>query len=185
MTRKELAAKYGANDADIAKVKAAMTKYGLEVIGESQASRSVQVAGPIKVLEDVFKVKLFEYAHERGDYRGRSGMLQIPMELDGIVTAVYGLDNRRMHRRLGRPRPTAPHAQLTTTNPNDNGYFPELLAEAYGFPPGDGAGQVIGILEFGGGLRRRDLQQFCNMWECLCRRLRWSAWTILPKTPTT
>ncbi len=101
MTRKELAAKYGANDTDIANVRAAMTKYGLEVIGESQASRSVQVAGPIKVLEDVFKVKLFEYAHERGDYRGRSGMLQIPMELDGIVTAVYGLDNRRMHRRLG------------------------------------------------------------------------------------
>jgi kumamolisin len=162
MTRKQCAAAYGANDADIAKVKAAMIKFGLEVLGDSQASRSVHVAGPIKVLEDVFKVKLFEYSHERGDYRGRTGIIHIPMELDGIVIAVYGLDNRRMRRRIGRARPPAPRAQLTSTNPNDNGYFPELLAEAYGFPPGDGAGQVIGIFEFGGGLRRRDLEQFCN-----------------------
>ena len=62
MTRKELADKYGASDADMAKVKAAMTKYGLEVLGDSQACRSIHVAGPIKLLEDVFKVKLFEYA---------------------------------------------------------------------------------------------------------------------------
>ena len=116
MTRKELADKYGASDADMAKVKAAMTKYGLEVLGDSQACRSIHVAGPIKLLEDVFKVKLFEYAHERGDYRGRVGMVHIPIELDGIVTAVYGLDNRRMRSALvGRDRLRLAHSRLAPT----------------------------------------------------------------------
>ena len=53
-------------------------------------------------------------------------MVHIPIELDGIVTAVYGLDNRRMRRRPGRPRPTAPRSQSTGTNPNNNGYFPAV-----------------------------------------------------------
>jgi len=161
MTREEVAAKYGASDADIETVKAAMTKYGLEVIGENKATRSVHVAGPIKTIEDVFKVKLFEYAHARGDYRGRTGMVHVPSELGGIVTAVYGLDNRRMPRRR-RFQPTVTRPQLVGANPNDNGYFPSQLAAAYDFPPGDGSGEVIGILEFGGGLRQRDLNQFCN-----------------------
>jgi kumamolisin len=161
MTREEFAAKHGANDADIQTVKAAMTKYGLEVIGENTATRSVRVAGPIKTIEDVFKVKLFEYTHARGDYRGRSGIVRLPGELDGIVIAVYGLDNRSMPRRR-RLRPTETNPQALSSNPNDNGYFPSQLAEAYDFPPGDGSGEVIGIFEFGGGLRQRDLKQFCD-----------------------
>jgi kumamolisin len=87
--------------------------------------------------------------------------VRVPGELDGIVTAVYGLDNRSMPRRR-RLQPTGTHAQALSSNPNDNGYFPEQLAQAYDFPPGDGTGEVIGIFEFGGGLRRRDLKQFCN-----------------------
>ena len=36
------------------------------------------------------------------------------------------------------------------------------LAEVYDFPPGDGTGEVIGILEFGGGFFPDDLQLFCD-----------------------
>jgi kumamolisin len=162
MTREEVAAKYGANDADIATVKATMAKYGFDVLASNQAARSVHVAAPIKTIEDVFKVKLFEYSHARGDYRGRTGTLQIPIELNNIVTAVYGMDNRRMIRRRRRLRPAVARPLLTGGNPSDNGYFPAALAKAYNFPAGDGTGEVIGILEFGGGVLPSDLKQFCS-----------------------
>lgn len=106
MSRQEAAAKYGASEDDLAKVAAVMKRRGIDVVSENQATRSVQVAGPIKTLEDVFQVKLFEYAHASRDYRGRTGMVHVPSELDGIITGVYGLDNRRVIQRRRRLRPT-------------------------------------------------------------------------------
>ena len=41
-------------------------------------------------------------ANEEGEYRGRSGSIHVPAELDGIVVGVYGLDNRKVIRRRKR-----------------------------------------------------------------------------------
>jgi kumamolisin len=160
MTREEVAAKYGASEDDIAKVKALMERNGLEVLGENRATRSVEVASPIKVLEEMFQVKLFEYAHADKNYRGRSGMVHIPSELEGVVIGVYGLDNRRVIRRRRRPRPAAAAIPMSTAVAR--GFIPAQLAEVYDFPPGDGSGQVIGILEFGGGFLPDDLALYCQ-----------------------
>jgi kumamolisin len=88
---------------------------------------------------------------EQGEFRGREGELQVPAELDGIVTGVFGLDQRRVARRtaMGAAKVLAPLA-------------PADLAAHYNFPPGDGQGQQIGIAEFGGGYLPDDLQEFCD-----------------------
>src|SRR5689334_1662868 len=77
-----------------------------------------------------------------------------------MVAGVYGLDNRKVIRRRKR-QPTA-RFQLTENTASHRGFFPADLAKLYHFPAGDGAGQSIGILEFGGGVLPDDLELFCK-----------------------
>ena len=78
-----------------------------------------------------------------GDAPVPQGGLQIPAELDGIVLAVLGLDNRpQAARTSGWPTAAA------TTSLHAGHRWPEL----YQFPAGtDGTGQTIAIIELGGG----------------------------------
>jgi len=161
MSRADFAAEYGASADDIQKVKTALGLYGLQVQSEDPASRSIDFSGPVSAMEKAFEVKLFNYAHEGGDYRGRSGVLHIPSELKDIVVGVYGLDDRRVIRRRKR-RPGATPAAVTHATGTHAGFLPAELAALYDFPPGDGAGQSIGILEFGGGFLPDDLALFCS-----------------------
>jgi kumamolisin len=164
MTRAEAAAKYGASDDDITKVTQVLKQYGMDVLGSDKAMRSMTVAGTIGTMEKCFAVKLFRYSHAEGDYRGRSGMLQIPTELNGIVTAVFGLDTRRViHRRRRRPSSARPQVAMDMTHATTTrGFTPAQLAKLYSFPDGDGSGQSIGILEFGGRLEPDSLEIFCQ-----------------------
>jgi kumamolisin len=162
ISREDAAAKYGAVESEMTKVKDVMKKSGLEIVEEDQAARLVKVAGPIKAIEEVFQVKLFEYEHLRGRYRGRSGVVHIPSELDGIITGVYGLDNRRVLHRRRRLSPSTRTFSLAAGKSAARGFFPAQLAEIYDFPPGDGSGEVIGILEFGGGFFDSDLDLYCK-----------------------
>jgi kumamolisin len=42
-------------------------------------------------------------------------------------------------------------------------YIPSQLAAHYNFPTGDGTGEAVGLLEFGGGYFPSDLQEFCKL----------------------
>jgi len=112
MTRAQLDAKHGASPGDIETVEKAFGKYGLEVIEADPATRTVRLGGPVSDMEKAFQVKLVRYAHERGDYRGRVGALQVPSELAGIVIGVFGLDNRRVVKE----RATAPRLHSLTAS---------------------------------------------------------------------
>jgi len=74
---------------------------------------------------------------------------------------VFGLDNRRVVSR----RRASSHAAAVHGNPTipASWYTPAELAKRYNFPSGDGAGQTVGLLEFGGGYFPDDLKMFCNM----------------------
>jgi kumamolisin len=113
-------------------------------------------------MEKVFQVKLFEYEYPEGNYRGRVGDVFIPSALKGIVTGVFGLDERRVARRRRHldSRRKTPKDQSSVPN---SWYLPKELGTRYNFPPGDGAGQTVGLLEFGGGYFADDLQQFCKL----------------------
>jgi kumamolisin len=156
VTPADLASNYGADPADVERVRAALTPYGLSVpdSGVSLAGRSVLVRGTVRQMEDAFGVKLGVYnSDEQGDFRGRDEAIRVPTDLDGIVTGVFGLDERRVARRRTSP--------ATATAP----LAPSDLEARYQFPPGDGAGQQIGIAEFGGGYFASDLEQFCQKYD--------------------
>ncbi len=162
VVRSSFAAKYGASDEDIKKAETVLERFGLETVSENAAARSIRVSGSIEEIENAFQVKLFHYSGNRGIYRGRAGNIYIPEELDGIVEGVFGLDTRAVSNR----RRSNPHAidisGASKPAKHRSWFYSNELAKLYNFPAGDGSGQTIGIMEFGGGFFPNDLQQFCN-----------------------
>ncbi len=157
MTRTEFAAQHGASAADLAKVAAFAQTYHLTVDDSNSDRRSVLLSGTAADFEQAFGVTLKSYnLGGTITYRGRSGQIFIPAELDGIIVGVFGLDNRPFARahytRKKRPKP-APEA--------DTAYYPAQIAALYNFPTDvTGAGQKIGIIELGGGFRQTDLDTY-------------------------
>ena len=162
MTRDELASAHGASADDIKAVTDAFTKFGLTVVSTNAATRSVVLSGSVEAMQSAFQVKLMNYAHQTGDYRGRVGFIQVPAEVSQIVEGVFGLDDRRVARRRRQPTNGHSHVRDTASIPAA-WYTPPQLAKHYNFPAGDGAGQVIGLLEFGGGFFHNDLNNFCRL----------------------
>src|ERR1700693_3013794 len=162
MTREELAATYGASEEDLEVVVRAFEKFGLTKLQVDPAPRSVRLSGTVTQMENAFQVKLFDYAHPSGNYRGRVGRVHVPAEVQGIVQGVFGLDDRRVARRRRHPISDTAHAKAISSAPG-GWYTPSQLAAHYKFPPGDGSGQTVGLLEFGGGYFASDLQQFCTL----------------------
>ncbi|WP_427018779.1 S53 family peptidase [Pseudarthrobacter sp. P1] len=84
--------------------------------------------------------------------RHRTGGLSIPAVLDGVVTAVLGLDDRPQSRALFRIAPAA----LRSAS-----YTPVELGALYNFPAGlDGSGTTIAIIELGGGFDQAELDTY-------------------------
>jgi kumamolisin len=160
MTQAEVEQQFGASQEDIDKVKNTLEALGLQIIDADPATRSVQAGAPASVMEKAFNVRLIRYAHQRGNYRGRVGELHIPAELNGIVEGVFGLDNRRVVKQ--RTAAGSARALSSAAKRARPWFFPAELAAAYQFPASTGAGQTIGILEFGGGFFPADLAAFCQ-----------------------
>ena len=150
----ELDAEHGADPAEMAQVEAFARQNGLTVVSASAGHRSVKLSGTVAQFNSAFNVVLEQWEHAGGHYRGRTGTVQIPSQLAGIVSGVFGLDNRpfaKPHFRRLKPGATTQF----------NGYLPTKVAQLYNFPTDvDGAGQVIGIIELGGGYRPKDLTAY-------------------------
>ena len=158
LSRAELERSYGADPAEIELVADSLSGLGLEVTGRDAGSRRITVAGPVSALSAAFGAELsmvtsaIPGGSQRVAHRYREGALQIPAELDGIVIAVLGLDNRPQSRSMAR---RADPAAAGTS------YTPPQVAEIYQFPAGtDGTGQAIGIIELGGGYSDTDLDTY-------------------------
>ncbi len=105
LTPAEFAEKFGARQEDADKVAQALKKFGLKVEGVSLPARSMTVSGTAAEMEAAFKPGLAVMrSADQGEYRGRQGALQIPAELKGIVTGVFGLDERQAARRRSESR---------------------------------------------------------------------------------
>jgi kumamolisin len=161
ITREELANLYGASKSDIDKVVHTFQKFGLKALEKNVATRSIRFAGTISEVEEAFQVKLFNYAHGNSNYRGRVGVIHVPSELKDIVQGVFGLDNRRVAKRRRQPVREAAHARILSVP--SQWYTPSELGSHYNFPSGDGSGQTVGLLEFGGGYFADDLKKFCKL----------------------
>ena len=110
----ELADRYGADPGDVDLVRQELGGRGLTVTAVYPATRRVKVAGSLGDLSSAFGTTLRQVTSPalvgQGQvaHRYREGPLYVPATLDGVVTAVLGLDTRpqaRPHFRIGAPRP--------------------------------------------------------------------------------
>ncbi|MBV8650369.1 MAG: S8/S53 family peptidase, partial [Alphaproteobacteria bacterium] len=160
MTRAQFAQAHGADPADFEVVKTFAAAYGLAVVEEHAARRTIVLSGTVAQFNRAFGVDLQNFEHPGGSYRGRVGAIQLPDELHGVVEAVLGLDNRpaaRPHFRHHRPRG---NVQWHAATAAATSYTPIQVADAYGFPSGTGQGECIAIIELGGGYRPADLTAY-------------------------
>jgi kumamolisin len=154
LTREELAKQHGARPADLDAIEQYAQNHDLIVVHRSAAERSIVLKGKLGDLLKAFPANVQMYHHATGTYRGRQGEVQVPQELSGLVTGVFGYDTRPKHRHTA----SVSHADGPG---GDNGEPATFFAQRYNFPPQlDGTGQTIAIIELGGGYTNSDLQVF-------------------------
>ena len=94
LSRASFEAQHGADADDIARVEGFAREHGLTVKERSEARRTVILTGPASAMQEAFGVALKEYVHPAGNFRGRTGSIYLPEDLQGVVQGVFGLDNR-------------------------------------------------------------------------------------------
>lgn len=141
----------GAAPADIAAVESFAGGAGLDVVRTDTARRLVVLRGTVRAVAAAFEAQLAGvYDSGARSYRARTGPLTVPAQLSGIVTGVFGIDDRPTARTHLRRNPTHPSS-----------YTPVQVAEAYAFPAAAGGrGETIGIVELGGGYSTSDLSTY-------------------------
>ncbi len=166
ITRAEYIAKHSATPEDLAKVEAFAREHNLTIVETDPVGRKVVLSGTAAALMTAFGTDLQRYEYEGGTFRGRTGHLHIPSELEQIVVGVFGLDDRpqaRPHLRYYDPATTALRTRAGTTSYTlpRIAYTPSQLSQLYNFPTGlDGRGQCIALIELGGGYSDQDLNTY-------------------------
>ena len=157
VSRQKFAKQYGASAGDLAAVKRFAKKHGLAVVQEDAVRRSVVLSGSVSQFNAAFGVDLQRFVYDGGSYRGRTGAVRLPRELNGIVEGVFGLDNRPQAEPHFRARiahgDVYPKAASSSFDPNQ-------IATLYDYPNGDGNGECIALIELGGGYRPADLSAY-------------------------
>jgi kumamolisin len=166
MTRQQLAERYGARPEDATAVQNWAVSQGLSVSRIDLARRQVHLVGSVEAMSRAFGVKLSMYEHSRTKTRFRcpENNVHVPDTLAPIITGVFGLNNmpvvvrypvRTVRRRTG--------SRLAATDPKTTfpgSFYPNEVAHLYNFPPQQGAGQRVAILEFGGGFDQAALADY-------------------------
>ncbi len=145
--------RHGADPGDIALVEKFAHEFQLTVIESNPQKRRVVLTGTADAMAKAFGVEFTCYKVESTgrNFRGRTGSLSIPTELEGVVMAVLGLDTRPIAKPHFRRKKTP----ATTT------FTPPQVAALYSYPTGvSGSGQTVAIIELGGGYTAADLQTY-------------------------
>ncbi len=155
LSRQDLRLRHGGQVSDhdlIAQVLTGLDP-AIEVTSSEPGARRMTVAGQARRIAAAFGTELSLVTSPGPDgapvtHRYRTGSLYIPAELDGIIVAVLGLDNRPQASPHVRFAAAAAAAQQVS-------YTPPQVAQLYQFPAGtDGTGQMVAIIELGGGFSR-------------------------------
>jgi kumamolisin len=158
LTREQYAQSHGADEADMAKVKAFAQQAGLDVVDSNAARRSVFLAGTAQQIAAAFGTTIELVEHSVGISRRRTAPINLPPELADIVEGVFGITSlpiAQPHFRI-LPEGIGVAARAATS-----AYTAVELAKLYNFPAGlDGSGQCIGIIELGGGYRTDDIETY-------------------------
>src|SRR5215831_4458339 len=96
--RGEFAARYGADPHDVDRVEAFAQQFDLQIVSVDLGRRTVVAGGTIAAMNEAFGTSLALYQSEDGLFRGRTGPLYLPIDLQPAVVAVLGLDDRPQAR---------------------------------------------------------------------------------------
>jgi len=141
---------YGANPSDVASVLHYLDTKGFVIQKVNVQARVIKFSGPLDAVCKAFGVKVSYYGDPKTGlvHRVREGSIFISEELNGLVSGVFGFDDRPIAHKI------RPHSE-------NQSYSPEQVASIYSFPmTSKGKGQVIGILELGGGYKDKDLEEY-------------------------
>lgn len=158
--------KYGATQADIRKVSDYLGQNGMRIVEENFGTRVVSAIATVPQVHRAFKVQLNQYETnfrlQRRAYpsstackhHGFDGQVHIPKALEGIVTAVIGLDNR-----------STPHGAPAVDPTSSSGIAAQSITvskavELYKFPTTDASDQTIGLISCTGGYLQSDINKF-------------------------
>jgi kumamolisin len=164
---------FGADPADLERLRTWAGAKGLRVLDANTASRRVLVEGTVAQINAAFTTTLNDYQHPRlGHFRGREGALQVDSAISNILEGVFGLDNRKVGRpRLRRlpitpsewesldsiaPAPKKTKAKRAPkagpTPPWRGTFFPPQVAALYSYPTQfTGKQQNVAVFAFNGG----------------------------------
>ncbi|WP_310630174.1 S53 family peptidase, partial [Paraburkholderia sp.] len=171
VSRADYEKRFGAAQADIQRVETFAKAHGLSVVSADSGARRVVLSGTVQQYNAAFGVDLQRFEHQVGTlkqhFRQPNGPVHLPDDMHEIVTAVVGLDNRakvRPHFRIESTQSTSGdspiHAPIRPARVVNRSFTPLELASLYDFPPGDGKGQCIALIEMGGGYAASDLKAY-------------------------
>jgi len=160
LSRKEFEQQHGADPDSIARVEAFAREHKLTVKEKSAGRRTVILSGTVAAMNAAFGVELKQFEHPSGRYRGRTGPVHIPTELQDVIEGVFGLDNRPQAKPHFRRRHARAGARAQAVSLS---YTPTQVAAFYDYPTGvDGTGECIALIELGGGYNPTDLSNYWN-----------------------
>jgi kumamolisin len=161
LTASQFVARFAPTDADVAKVIAALGKYGLTA--ERTTATTLKATGLPADLERAFSVSLHSYevpAHDNAPgytFHAPLAPATIPAEISVLVAAVVGLDSRPLFRPMSRTVPSNLKMARSTGQPDTPdapGYWTVIdFADYYDVQPlysagVTGSGRTIGIVTF-------------------------------------
>jgi kumamolisin len=167
VSREEYERRFGAAREDIERVERFAAAHGLTVERADAAARRVVLSGTVEQYNAAFGVDLQRFEHQIGQsthhFRQPGRSVQLPQDVRDIVTAVVGFDNRakvQPHFRIAAPLLPTQRPPIHAARAAGSSFTPLQIAQLYAFPPGDGKGECIALLEMGGGYSATDLQDY-------------------------
>ena len=156
LTEDELTTCHGPDPKHIKMVEDFARRFKLDVVRIAPVLREVVLAGPVRQLNEAFRVRLRQVHHEGGIHRAHEEDVHLPAALAAVVDAVLGLDDVPIVRAsfaFGRAGARGRSRAKLLPVP--------ALTEVYRFPAGaTGRGQTVAILCFGGGYNDSDIEHF-------------------------
>jgi kumamolisin len=155
LAHKEFSYQFGATDETINIIQSWANNNNLTVIDFFADQARCRVTGTVAQWNAMFGITLTNLDSDptRFNYTGE---LIIPAEIKNVVISILGLDTSVQLKNFARVAKTpnvSSNAPLGTSVP----LTPAQVAKAYQFPPGDGAGYCIGIIQLGGGFNDLNL----------------------------
>lgn len=95
LSQDQAAEAIGADPHDMEAVRSFAEQYGLRVVDENSATRTIRVSGTVQQMEEAFDIRLGWFPGTDGrNHLSYEGALSVPQQAAGVIIAVLGLDQR-------------------------------------------------------------------------------------------